>query len=242
MSERIAKKPGSKTPVCKRATKKPKSTIPTETAGVYTSVVGNNDVLFRDVVRLYLKDGFRVADVTYGRGIFWRQVDTKRFDFLPSDKITCKCKYDFRSLPYPAGTFDCVVFDPPYTHNPGNLIVDKNYQNAAMTKGMNHRDIFRLYCAGMLEAKRILKPGGMLWVKCKDEIESGVQRWSHIEIYECARKLGFFVKDLFVLMQKAPPVIQYPEQKHARKNHSYLWVFKKPTNKERKHLATHNLV
>jgi hypothetical protein len=85
----------------------------------------------------------------------------------------------------------------------------------------------QLYEKGMTEACRILKPGGLLLVKCQDEVESGRQRWSHLEIYEIAKRLGMAGHDLFVLVQKRNPMIQRANQKHARKNHSYLWIFKK---------------
>lgn len=65
-----------------------------------------------------------------------------------------------------------------------------------------------------------------------DEIESSIQRWSHIELYEIALRLKFYAKDLFVLTQKSRPCIQHKKQQHARKNHSYLWVFKKPGKQE----------
>ncbi len=75
---------------------------------------------------------------------------------------------------------------------------------------------------------RILKPGGLLLVKCQDEIESARQRMSHIEIHDIAvHELGLTVKDLFVVTPKTKPVVQFKRQRHARKNHSYLWVFRK---------------
>jgi len=198
----------------------------------YTSITGNNGDLIKVVAGLYLVDNMRIADVTYGKGVFWRQVDLKRFKFCPSDIKTCKDKYDFRDLPYRSRSFDCVVLDPPYCHNPGSLIVDANYRNAETTKGMYHDDIIQLYRDGMIEACRILKEGGMLWVKCKDEVESGYQRWSHIELYLIAIELGLYAKDLFVLTPSNKPVIQRKNQKHARKNHSYLFVFMKPRPSE----------
>ncbi len=93
--------------------------------------------------------------------------------------------------------------------------------------------------AGMREAFRVLKPeGGSLWVKCKDEVEREVQRWSHIEIYEMALELGFCARDLFVLTgttapERWPGRVQY----HARKTHSYLWVFERPDRRYGKLLA-----
>jgi Methylase of polypeptide chain release factors len=130
----------------------------------------------------------------------------------------------------PTKAKDIVVFDPPYIHNPGQHITDHRYRNAATTKGLYHSDIIDLYRAGMTEAKRVLKPeGGQLWVKCKNEIESGIQRWSIIEIYNIAIALGMFGRDLFTLVPDARTSSnRWKRQLHARKVHSYMWVFERP--------------
>ena len=131
-------------------------------------------------------------------------------------------------LPYEDSFFDVVVIDPPYAHNPGSIFCESRYQNKATTSGLYHKDVIELYRQGMIEAKRILKQSGQLWVKCKDEIESSKQKWSHIEIFDSAiRELGFYGKDKFVLTPSTPPIIQHFPQQHARKNHSYLWIFQK---------------
>jgi len=211
--------------------------------GIYSCEGGDNSDLIKKVSKMYLKPGYTVADVTYGKGVFWRKVDVGQFSFFPSDIKTCpKSPHDFRSLPYDDESFDVVVFDPPYTDNPGNMISDANYLNRATTKGMYHKDIIQLYNDGMIEAYRILKTGGTMWVKCKDEIESSYQRWSHLEIYDIALKIGLFGKDFFVFVQRNKPVIQHKNQKHARKNHSYLWVFKKPLSKETKELKRFGII
>ena len=50
---------------------------------------------------------------------------------------------------------------------------------------------------------------------------------SHIEIHAIAvGELRMEVQDLFVLMQKQPP-LPFGRLQHARRNHSYLWVFRK---------------
>ena len=43
-----------------------------------TAHSGRNNKLFQSVARLYLDDGATVADVTYGQGHFWRNVDIIR--------------------------------------------------------------------------------------------------------------------------------------------------------------------
>jgi hypothetical protein len=35
--------------------------------------------LFAQVAKLYFRPGDRIADVTYGKGVFWRQVDVYLF-------------------------------------------------------------------------------------------------------------------------------------------------------------------
>ena len=196
---------------------------------VYTAITGNNAALFNTAAKMYIKDYDLVADVTFGKGVFWRKVNTSRFCLLASDIITvADAQYDFTDLPYMDDCLDVVVLDPPYIHNPGTPLVDTNYQNSTTTGGKYHDDIMTMYTAGMKEAVRTLTSGGLLLVKCQDEIESGTQRWSHIEIYEIAKQLGLYTKDMFVLIPKTKPSIQQKQQLHARKNHSYLWVFKCP--------------
>lgn len=198
-------------------------------SGIYTCYQDNNDFLFKELAPLYFKEGDKIADVTFGKGVFWKKLDTLKYDFNPSDLLTVpEHPYNFKDLPYCDDDFDVVIFDPPYAHNPGNMIINDSYKNKETTKGFYHDDIIQLYREGMTEAYRILKKNGYLFVKCKDEIESSKQRRSQIEIWHIALdELKMTDKDLFVLRQKVNPVIQYKNQKHARKNHSYLWVFKK---------------
>ena len=52
----------------------------------------------------------------------------------------------------------------------------------------------------MAEARRILKPKGVLVVKCGDEISAGKQQRTHIEAFQIAvDELGMRDLDLFIL-------------------------------------------
>lgn len=210
--------------------------------GVYTCNQGKNDTLIKNVCELYVKNGYRIADITYGKGVFWKKINVNEYDFYGSDlkpddrntpedykKYPEKMLFEtnFLKLPYNDNYFDIVVLDPPYVHNPGKMFIDKTYNNEKTTKGFYHKDIINLYINGMKESKRILKNNGLLWVKCQDQIESSKQKWSHIEIFNNAKEIGFYTKDLFILMQEGKPHIQYIPQQHARRNHSYLWIFQK---------------
>lgn len=207
---------------------------------------GTNADLIANVAQLYLPEGAKVADVTYGKGVFWRKCQERRATICASDIkpiVLSKDQQDwlmplqivpfvadFRCLPYANAVFDIVVLDPPYIHNPGKHLTDARYNNAATSKGMCHRDILlKLYYPGMQEAARILKPGGQLWVKCKDEIESSEQRWSHREMYDLTLSAvgGFTAKDYAILHATPPNGKRWDTQHHLRKNHSVLWIFER---------------
>jgi len=196
--------------------------------GIYSALIGDNSDLVKEIANLYFKDGFKIADVTYGKGVFWKKINLSKYDFYPSDIRTCpESNYDFRKLPYGDGEFDILVLDPPYAHNPGKMLINDSYLNKETTKGFYHKDIIQLYIEGMAEGLRVLKNNGLMLIKCQDEIETSKQKISHIEIYDYAFRLKMDVEDLFILVQNKYPYIQHKEQKHARKNHSYMWIFKK---------------
>ena len=212
-----------------------------DTAPVVSIVQGNNADLVAEAARLYIPDGSQVADVTWGKGAFWRKVDTSKFTVQGSDiaeHIGGKdgiVQADFRCLPYDDESFDVVVLDPPYVHNPGKHMTDSRYNNAETTTGLSHSDIRTLYRDGMREAMRVLRHGGRILVKGKDEIESGKQCWSQTELLLDAISLGLYGKDSFVLVPSSRTAMgRWSKQLHARKVHSFLWVFEKPTKTDRR--------
>ena len=46
---------------------------------------GTNDEIFPHVLSLYVEHGSVVADVTYGKGVFWRGVPSGLYDLRPTD-------------------------------------------------------------------------------------------------------------------------------------------------------------
>lgn len=196
-----------------------------DAAGTITR--GSNADLIAEVAKLYARQHHKIADLTYGKGVFWRQCP--QLDVTGSDIVTVpERQYDFRCLPYEDASFDIAVLDPPYIHSPGQHQTDHRYQNAETTKGLDHDGIMRLYADGMAEAKRITRLNGQVWVKCKDQIASGIQRWDHIKIFQMAEDIGLYAKDLFLLEPTSQTTdARWDIQLHARKRHSYLWVFTK---------------
>lgn len=215
-----------------RATQRKRDSCHRPHVPVTTVTFGTNAELIADVAKLYLAAGDVVADVTYSTGRFWKKVNLSQYQFLASDLMPPAAggvlAADFRALPYRDGSIDALIFDPPYIHSPGKGMLATRYNGLATTDMITYADIMALYQDGMTEAVRVLRDGGQLWVKCKDTLASERQRWSHITIFELADKLGLYARDLFLLVPPAPSSVttgRWSRQIHARKVHSYLWIF-----------------
>lgn len=205
---------------------------------VFSAATGTNDELFPHILSLYVKPGSTVADVTFGKGVFWRQIPNGAYNLLASD---IKDGVDCRELPYDDTSIDCVVFDPPYMHTPGGTahVKHQNYEgyyqnNKVNSKKKYHEAVLDLYFTAAKEAWRVLKAGGIYIVKCQDEVCANRQRLTHVEIINELAEYGFVAEDLFVLVRNGRPgVSRILKQAHARKNHSYFLVFLKPNGKKR---------
>lgn len=205
---------------------------------VFSAYMGTNDEIFPHILSIYVEPGAAVADVTYGKGVFWRQVPKDAFRLLPTDLSS---GIDCRELPYANGSIDCVVFDPPYMHTPGGSahVNHQNYEayyknNRASSDKKYHEAVLDLYFAAAREAFRVLREGGIYIVKCQDEVCANRQRLTHVEIINELDKYGFRIEDLFVVLRNGKPGVSVLlTQAHARKNHSYFLVFIKPQGRKR---------
>jgi len=205
---------------------------------VFTAYQGTNEDVFSQLISLYVLPGSTVADVTYGRGVFWKKVPNGQYRLLTTD---LRDGIDCRKLPYKEATLDCVVFDPPYMHTPGGTAhvnhqnYETYYRNNVADNGSGkkyHEAVLDLYFKSAREAHRVLRNEGIYIVKCGDEVCANQQRLTHVELINELTQNGFIIEDLFVLLRNnRPGVSRVIRQVHARKNHSYFLVFRKSKKK-----------
>ena len=216
--------------------------ITTSDVVVSAHVNGNADV-FAEVLGLHVPEGSIVADVTWGKGVFWKKVRQDLYDVRATD---IAMGVDCRDLPYANSEIDCVVLDPPYmegfyrsqsSQKAGGgsySAFRKHYSNGDERPGRAkwHGAVTDLYREAGREAHRVLKPDGVLIVKCQDEVSANRQWLTHVEIINDYEAMGFYTKDLFVVVRaNRPAIARLKKQVHARKNHSYFLVFIKESRR-----------
>lgn len=223
---------------------------------VLSAHAGGNADLFPQVLALHVPDGATVADVTFGQGVFWRKVPPGRYRLLATDLST---GIDCRALPYAPASIDALVLDPPYLEGllrekaetrggQGSHGAMRSFYSAGVadrpTGGRWHQAVLDLYLAAAEEARRVLRDHGILIVKCQDEVSANRQELTHVQIVTALAGMGFYARDLFVLVRSnRPGVARLLRQVHARKNHSYFLVFQKvPAGQDVARYRTRDLV
>ena len=70
---------------------------------VLSTHIGDNASLFPTILSLHVPKGSTIADVTYGTGIFWKNVDLTKYKLLASDVKTgadCRSKIVSGGVPH----------------------------------------------------------------------------------------------------------------------------------------------
>ena len=194
--------------------------------------------IIENILKLHTKDNTIDCDPTYSKGNFYKNGKIKepkyKFDINPQTEDTIKA--DSRSLPLDDNSVNCIMFDPPFLATTGKSITandNNNFINKRFGVFPNEKELHQFYIDSMKEFYRILKDDGILIFKCQDKISSSKQYLSHVFIINEAIKIGYYPKDMFILLAKTRIVAdwQVKNQKNARKFHSYFLVFQKCNKK-----------
>lgn len=203
------------------------------------SISYSQEEIINNILKLHCKTDIEL-DATYSLGNFYKNITEPiyKFDIKPQIET---CEYgDCRSLPLKSESLNTIMFDPPFLATTGKSLTkddNNNIINKRFGVYRNEVELHQFYIDSLREFYRILKEGGILIFKCQDKISSSKQYFSHVFIMNEAVKLGFYPKDMFILLANNRIVAnwQLKNQKNARKFHSYFLVFEK-INKQIKYI------
>ena len=180
-----------------------------------------------------------ILDSTYNAGRFWKashrhiismDIDPRYEPMIVADNRVMKG--------VPSNHFGTVVYDPPHVGPQGRDKSRKRFDvdfGATMECGKDQDwNLSYLYPPFLKQAKRVLKPEGLLFAKITDMVNSHKSKWPHCDFMRMADEAGFTVCDLIVKIRKGPMVsTKWQKAHHARKRHCFWIVCRNSSSCER---------
>lgn len=185
--------------------------------------------IIQNIIDLYCPDGIEL-DPTYSKGNFYKGTQKPKYVYDLNPQNIEVIQADCRHLPHESDTIESIMFDPPFI-----AAMPKGDATGIITKRFGYYknvpiDLWNMYNDALIEFYRILKPNGVLIFKCQDTIEHNKQYLTHVEIIIKALGIGYYPKDMFILLAKNRIIGKHHhKQQHARKFHSYFLVLIKKT-------------
>ena len=180
-----------------------------------------------------------ILDATFNAGRFWKNSTRKvvSMDIDPQHKpMILSDNREMKGVR--SNQFGVVVFDPPHVGPQGRDKSVKRFDvdfGATMECGKEHNwTLSYLYPPFLKQAKRVLKPDGLLLAKITDMVNSHRSKWAHVDFMRMAEEAGFTVCDLIVKVRTGPMVsTKWKTAHHARKRHCFWIICRNGTSCER---------
>jgi len=198
------------------------------------SVYSSNYEVIKNIMKLHEIPQFEL-DCTYSKGSFWKKLPPPKIksDLKPiNDEVI---QADSENLPFEDGSFKSIMYDPPFVisgklykeNKEGSSIIAKRFEGYTTYKKLTDN-----YYNTLKELYRVCEPGGIVVMKSQDTVSGGKNHFTHAMVMNMAMEIGFYPKDLFILLAKMRINSfggKWNRQLHARKYHSYFWIFQKRT-------------
>ena len=170
-----------------------------------------------------------ILDSTFNAGRFWRGSTRQVVSMDIDPQYEPMIVGDNREMKgVPSAHYGVVIYDPPHVGPQGRDKSVKRFDvdfGATMACGKEQGwTLSYLYPPFLKQAKRVLKPGGLLLAKITDMVNNHRSKWAHLDFMRMAEEAGFTVCDLIVKVRTGPMLSnKWKEAHHARKRHCF-WI------------------
>ncbi len=191
---------------------------------------GSDGELLEEMFRFYPSIPVEpILDATHNVGRFWRGSTRQVVSMDIDSRYKPMIVGDNRNMVgVESSSFGVVVYDPPHVGPQGRDKSRKRFDvdfGATMACGVKENwTLSYLYPPFLKEAKRVLKPEGLLLAKITDMVNSHRSRWAHCDFMRMAEEAGFTVCDLIIKVRHGPMISdKWKTAHHARKRHCF-WI------------------
>lgn len=193
--------------------------------------IGRDGPLLDAMLSFYAPSAQRIVDVCCNARRIWKgSVSAQKvvgYDIDPATRPDVVCGW--HDLPDANGTVDVLIYDPP--HLPIAAASQKSDQKFAASFGLgrsvNADNIESLHAPFLAEARRVLRPDGLLFAKIKDYIHNHKYQWN-LELFNAhVRAAGLTPCDLIIKRDPSGGNLKsgrWEKAHHARNVHCYWSV------------------
>ena len=202
----------------------------------YSSFFCNETELLSALLEIYGLD--IELDPMYNKGHFYKNNFIKKPKYR-YDLDADKCMYDAikgdatNLVDISDNSINCMILDPPFMFGVHGKTLENNVVKR-YTMFKDFETLKKVYIGILKEGFRVLCKNGILIFKCQDYTDSKTTM-THCLVYEWAKELGFYAKDIAILnLDKSKVYNGNLKQQHLRKTHCYFWVFEKLTGENKR--------
>jgi len=187
------------------------------------SVSNNQNEILRWIIHLYNNDHTFDADLTASQLVFYKSIEKPKHLFDKYPQLP-EVRNLLEADSFPDKVFSSIVYDLPFLVSQGKDSIIKD----RFTYFKSVRELYEANDEMFDRAYRLLQINGILVVKTMDIVYAGKQYWVSDYLLNKAKDKGLELLDKFILVANFKLFSRTHTQHHARKWHSYFFVFKKP--------------
>lgn len=192
------------------------------------------------LVPMYGKENARILDATYNTGKMWKGAQFKPHRMDINGDLQLDTVGDFTAMPFPDGSFDLIVFDPPHlpvaAASAGSSgMWKKTYGITSSGEGREGDNVSGMFIPFLTEAKRVLSDGGVILAKIADLIHNHRYQWQQVDFVNSVKTVGMTPCDMLIKCDPQAGKLmssKWNKIHHLRKAHCYWIVVRNSTRCE----------
>lgn len=191
------------------------------------TVSENQSEILSNILRLYVQTNTFDCDLTYSIGNFYKNIPSPHFKFDKFPQEENVFPLSQISAIVEKGSLHSIVMDLPF------IIRNVKKQNSKIDLRFSHfsslKELFDTNKEMLQLSYELLSKNGYLIVKTMDFTYAYKQIWLSNFIQNEAFQIGYILEDIFILVTKTRMIRSnnMEQQRHARKYHSFFFVFRK---------------
>ncbi len=194
-------------------------------------ILGRDKDVIPTLLNLHAVANPEILDATHNSGKMWKGLKYKVTSMDIDAAFDCDYTADCTNMPFDDDSYDVIAFDPPHLPN-ANATNDRTTGHAdvygvrvqATDRAADH--INGMFTPFLTEARRVLRPNGIVIAKIADLVHNHRYQWQHVDFINACRAAELTPCDLIL---KSDPTSgnlassKWENVRHVRRVHLY-WI------------------